>query len=106
MSEFQIIISIVVVGLIVSQTFILLDLFNLKSYIRDHDNKLVEANRKIDDMSDELMYTANNSIETHSAIKDLEYKVNVIDERLREKPVEFCSYDAYRAEYERTKKEV
>lgn len=106
MSEFQIIISIVVVGLVISQTFILLDLFNLKSYIRDHDNKLVEANRKIDDMSDELMYTANNSIETHSAIKDLEYKVNVIDDRLREKPVEFCSYDAYRAEYERTKKEV
>lgn len=106
MSEFQIIISIVVVGLVISQTFILLDLFNLKSYIRDHDNKLVEANRKIDDMSDELMYTVNNSVETHSAIKDLEYKVNVIDERMKERPVEFCSYDAYRAEYERTKKEV
>lgn len=106
MSEFQIIISIVVVGLVIGQTFILLDLFNLKSYIRDHDNKLVEANRKIDDMSDELMYTVNNSVETHSAIKDLEYKVNVIDERMKEKPVEFCSYDAYRAEYERTKKEV
>lgn len=106
MSEFQIIISIVVVGLVISQTFILLDLFNLKSYIKDHDNKLVEANRKIDDMSDELRYTVNNSIETHSAIKDMEYKVNVIDERMKEKPVEFCSYDAYRAEYERTKKEV
>ena len=94
------------VGLVISQTFILLDLFNLKSYIRDHDNKLVEANRKIDDNSDELRYTVNNSIEANSAIKDLEYKVNVIDDRLREKPVEFCSYDAYRAEYERTKKEV
>lgn len=106
MSEFQIIISIVVVGLAISQTFILLDLFNLKSYIRDHDNKLVEANRKIDDNSDELRYTVNNSIEANSAIKDLEYKVNVIDERMKEKPVEFCSYDAYKAEYERTKKEV
>lgn len=106
MSEFQIIVSIVVVGLIISQTFILLDLFNLKAYIKDHDNKLVEANRKIDDISDELKYTVNNSIETHSSIKDLEYKVNVIDERMKAKPVEFCSYDAYRAEYERTKKEV
>lgn len=94
------------VGLVIGQTFILLDLFNLKSYIRDHDNKLVEANRKIDDISDELRFTVNNSIETHSAIKDMEYKVNVIDEKMRAKPVEFCSYDAYRAEYERTKKEV
>lgn len=106
MSEFQIIISIVVVGLVISQLFMLLDVFNLKAYIKDHDNKLVEINRKIDDNSDELRYTVNNSIETNSVIKDLEYKVNVIDERMKEKPVEFCSYDAYRAEYERTKKEV
>lgn len=106
MTEFQIIISIVVVGLVISQLFMLLDVFNLKAYIKDHDNKLVEINRKIDDNSDELRYTVNNSIETNSVIKDLEYKVNVINERMKEKPVEFCSYDAYRAEYERTKKEV
>lgn len=106
MAEFQIIISIVVVGLVISQLFMLLDVFNLKAYIKDHDNKLVEINRKIDDNSDELRYTVNNSIETNSVIKDLEYKVNVINERMKEKPVEFCSYDAYRAEYERTKKEV
>lgn len=106
MSEFQIIISIVVAGIVINQLFMTVNISNLTAYIKDHDNKLVEANREIDDISDELRYIVNNSVETHSAIKDMEYKVNVIDERMKEKPVEFCSYDAYRAEYERTKKEV
>lgn len=106
MNEFQIVFTILFVGLIISHLFMLLDLFNLKAYIKEHDNKLAQANGKIDDISDELKSTVNNSIDINRAIKDLEYKVNVIDEKMKEKPVEFCSYDAYRAEYERTKKEV
>lgn len=84
----------------------LVDLFNIKSYIKDHDDKLNKHNKKLEDNAEDLKALMNSSMEVKSHVKDLEFKIDKIDERLKEKPVEFCSYDAYRAEYERTKKEV
>lgn len=104
--NFQIVATIVLVCFICSHLFLIVDISNLKAYIREHEDciQILKANARLND--EDIKKQLKELASINSRLSVIEHDVSHLKEKFQENPIEFCSYDAYKAEYERTKKEV